>query len=129
VAPGKREVNSRASDRVVWALRLAMAVVFVYFGAVKVLPGNASWVQMFDAIGLGQWFRYLTSALEVGCGILLVVPRTAPVAAVLLAITMVGATMIRLLVLEHAVREVFTPVACLGALVIIGWHHRRPPTA
>ncbi len=43
------------------------------------LAGNEQMVALFEAIGVGQWFRYLTGSLEVAGAILLVIPRTSPV--------------------------------------------------
>jgi uncharacterized membrane protein YphA (DoxX/SURF4 family) len=48
-------------------------------------------VEMFAKLGAGQWFRYLTGALEVIGGVALLVPRAAFYGAVLLAAVMVGA--------------------------------------
>jgi putative oxidoreductase len=120
-------MGKRGADRVVWILQLVMAGVFVYFGVAKIMPANAAWVQMFEAIGLGQWFRYLTSALEIVCGLLLLVPRAVPIAGSFLALTMIAATLVRLLILDHAVSALFAPAACFAALVVIVWY-RRPPS-
>ena len=40
------------------------------------LPADAAshWVRTFDAIGLGQWFRYATGIVEVAGGLLFLVP-------------------------------------------------------
>ncbi len=40
------------------------------------LSGNEQMVGLFEAIGLGQWFRYLTGTMEVAGAILLLIPRT-----------------------------------------------------
>ena len=48
-------------------------------------------VELFDKVGLGQWFRYLTGLLEVAGGIGLLIPRYAFYAALLLVIVMIGA--------------------------------------
>ena len=34
-------------------------------------------VEMFDKIGVGQWFRYVTGLIEVGGAILMLVPGMA----------------------------------------------------
>ena len=48
-------------------------------------------VQTFDAIGLGQWFRYLTGGIEVVSAVLLLAPRLAFFGAIVLIPTMIGA--------------------------------------
>src|SRR2546428_13176179 len=59
---------------VLWVLQIAAAGMFVMVGCLK-LSGNAPLVGLFEAIGLGQWFRYLTGTLEVAGAVLLLVPR------------------------------------------------------
>ena len=49
---------------VLWVLQIAGAGMFLMVGFLK-LSGNAQLVGLFEAIGLGQWFRYLTGTLEV----------------------------------------------------------------
>jgi DoxX-like family len=46
---------------------------------------------MFEKIGLGQWFRYVTGSLEVIGAVLLLAPRTAAIGGWLLAAVMIGA--------------------------------------
>lgn len=47
-----------------WILQGVVAVAFFAAGAAK-LAGAAFMVQLFDQIGLGQWFRYVTGLVEV----------------------------------------------------------------
>src|SRR2546422_11452817 len=55
---------------VLWVLQIAAAGMFLMVGFLK-LSGNAQLVGLFQAIGLGQWFRYLTGSLDVAGAILL----------------------------------------------------------
>ncbi len=73
-----------------WTLSGLVALAFMGAGGGKV-AGTAVMVELFDKVGLGQWFRYFTGLLEVAAGIGLLIPRYAFYAAVLLAIVMVGA--------------------------------------
>ena len=66
------------------------AVAFLAAGGAK-LTGSPMMVSEFQAIGLGQWFRYLTGILEIGGAIALVLPRAAYYGAVLLVTVMTGA--------------------------------------
>jgi putative oxidoreductase len=45
-----------------WVLRVILGLAFLLIGATK-LTGTANTVEYFDAIGWGQWFRYLTGFL------------------------------------------------------------------
>ena len=75
---------------VLWVLQIAAAGMFVMVGCLK-LSGNAPLVGLFEAIGLGQWFRYLTGTLEVAGAFLLLLPRTSGLGALMLAGVMTGA--------------------------------------
>src|SRR3984893_15989337 len=69
---------------VLWGLQIAAAGMFLMVGFLK-LSGNAQMVGLFEAIGIGQWFRYLTGTLEVAGAILLLIPRTSGLGALMLA--------------------------------------------
>jgi len=47
-----------------WTLSGLVALAFAFVGGGK-LAGTAQMVELFDKVGLGQWFRYLTGLLEV----------------------------------------------------------------
>ncbi len=66
---------------------------------------------MFDAIGIGEWFRYLTGAIEVGSAISLLVPSFAAFGAVALSFTMLGAVTAHLFVIGGS------PVLPIGLLL------------
>ena len=55
-------------------------------------------VALFDAIGIGQWFRYVTGLIEVGSAIALLVPSIAVFGALALVATMVGAIVTHLFI-------------------------------
>jgi putative oxidoreductase len=73
-----------------WTLSGLLALAFLGAGGTK-LAGVPVMVEMFNKVGLGQWFRYFTGLLEVAGAIGLMIPRYAFYAAVLLGIVMVGA--------------------------------------
>jgi putative oxidoreductase len=128
-----RQRVGRPLDLVLWALQVVLAVVFVFPGANKFDPGGplwtgllgsagaAFWIDVFAKIGLGQWFRYFTGALEVVCGALLLVPRAAGIAGALLVCMMIGAILAHLFILRDGLALV---VVC-GVLMLItsfvGW--------
>ena len=57
-----------------WILQIGAAAMFLMVGFFK-LSGDPIMVGLFDAIGLGQWFRYVTGSLEVLGAILLLITR------------------------------------------------------
>ena len=81
---------SRTQTIVLWVLRILMALVFLATGLFK-LTGQPLSIATFDAIGLGQWFRYVTGVMETAGAILVVVPRVSAFGAVLLFCVSVGA--------------------------------------
>jgi uncharacterized membrane protein YphA (DoxX/SURF4 family) len=106
-----------------WVLQGLAAAAFLAAGGSK-LAAVPAMVDMFAKLGAGQWFRYLTGALEVIGAVLLLVPRAAFYGAALLALVMVGAIVIHLAVLGGS------PIPALVLLVVVGtvaWLRR--PTA
>ena len=105
----------------IWALRLVVAAMFLYAGVDKVMGGRV-WVRIFDGIGVGRWFRFVTAALQITGAILVLVPR-APRAFLagigILACTMIGACIAWLTVL-HAPINIVVPGILLMLLLIVG---------
>ena len=66
-----------------WVVRGLLALAFAGAGGAK-LYGVPMMVQEFEHIGLGQWFRYLTGALEVLGACLILAPSLAAFGALLL---------------------------------------------
>ncbi|MGQ0716953.1 MAG: DoxX family protein [Pseudonocardiales bacterium] len=61
------------------------------------LVGAQPMVELFNEIGIGQWFRYLTGGLEIVGAVALLIPRLVAHGALLLAGVMVGAVITDLL--------------------------------
>ena len=93
-----RSTSARALPIALWTIRAVVAAAFLAAGTAK-LVGVAEMVQVFEAIGIGQWFRYVTGGVEVAGAILLLVPATTLLGAALLACTMACATATHLLVI------------------------------
>jgi hypothetical protein len=91
-------LSANTNRRVLWTVRVVLALAFGAAGAAK-LAGAAPMVQIFDLIGIGQWFRYLTGLVEVAGAILLLVPSTGFVGGSLLCLTMAFAVTTHLLVI------------------------------
>ena len=96
-----------------WILSSLVALTFLAAGGSK-LAGTAVMIEMFDKVGLGQWFRYFTGLLEVAGAIGLLMSRYAFYAAVLLAIVMVGAIIAHVAVLGGS------PAPAVALLVLSG---------
>ena len=119
--------QSKAATVIGWILQAWMAVVFLFAGGAK-LAGAAQAVQMYDAIGWGQWFRYVTGAIEVGSAILLLVPPLAVLGALLLACTMVGAAVAHVTVLHGPPTGPIALMLLSGAILWIRAAPRADPS-
>lgn len=82
--------ETKAKNITLWGLQLLAAFMFVGAGYAK-LSGAPEMVGLFNAIGIGQWFRYVTGSIEIGSAVLLLFPRLAGVGALILVPTMIGA--------------------------------------
>lgn len=96
--PQPRVHKNVAKEIVLWALQIGIAVMLLKAGFAK-LTSDPMMVQVFGAIGFGQWFRYLTGGLEVIGSIGLLIPGLAGYAALLLSMVMAGAVMTHLLLI------------------------------
>jgi len=103
-----------------WVTQVAVAGMFLFVGGLK-LTGAPELVALFDAIGVGQWFRYLTGSIEVVSAVALLVPSLAPFGALLLIPTMVGAITTHLFIVGGS--PVPAAVLLIGSLVI-AWARR-----
>jgi putative oxidoreductase len=101
-----------------WALQVFTAAAFLVAGFAK-LSGQPMMVETFEKVGVGQWFRYLTGAIEIGSAILLLIPRLTPVGAALLICTMTGAVLAHLLVLGGSAVPALV-LGCFAALILWG---------
>jgi len=112
--------RGRAATVALWALQIALAAALGAAGAAK-LAGAPEMVQLFDAIGIGHWFRYLTGVIEVLGALLLLVPSFAGRGALLLACVMGGAVLSHLVVLHTSPAA---PLALLAALAVVVYARR-----
>jgi len=108
---------SKGKNIALWVLQIVLAAFFLMAGGSK-LAGAPAMVQLFDTLGFGQWFRYVTGAIEVAAAILLVIPGMSRYGAVLVVATMIGAVAAHVAVLHSSPA---TP-AVLGILAgIVLW--------
>jgi putative oxidoreductase len=80
----------KSHNIVIWALRALIGALFLFAAAMK-LSGQPMMVQEFDTVGLGQWFRYFTGALELTGGVAVLIPSVSVLGAVLVLLVDIGA--------------------------------------
>lgn len=111
--PAARERSSgKAVGIALWVLRIAAAAMLGMAGFSK-LSGAPEMVGLFDAIGVGQWFRYVTGGLEVLGAVLLLVPALAGVGALILVLVMLGAVATHLFIVGGS------PLIALVLLLVV----------
>ena len=104
-----------------WAVQIALAGMFLLAGTPKLL-GAPVMVGLFDAIGIGQWFRYLTGFIEVGSALALLVPSLAVFGALALVATMVGAIATHLFIIGGS--PALPAILLLGSAGVV-WARRH----
>lgn len=110
-----------------WGLIGVKALLTAAFGAAGFakLTGAAPMVGVFEAIGWGQWFRFVTGAVEVGAAALLWVPGAQAIGAGLLVCTMIAAVLFHVFVLGPSL----VPALVLGLLAaLVLYAHRGQVT-
>ncbi|SDO09435.1 DoxX family protein [Afipia sp. GAS231] len=117
--------SSRPSRRIgAWALQGIIAAAFLAAGAAK-LAGVPFMVDLFEQVGLGQWFRVVTGVVEVVGAVALLVPGLASLGALWLGGTMVGAVATHVFVLHTSP----VPAIVLGVLNALVVYLRRDELA
>ena len=105
-----------------WSLRAGVALAFTVFAAEKLF--GSTWIGLFAAIGLGQWFRYFTGAVQLAGALLLLVPPTARIGGALIGSSMVGAMFVHVAVLDTGVGGAIIPGVLLPLVVAAAWKGR-----
>jgi len=103
-----------------WVLKILFGLAFIAAGAAK-LYGPQVMVAEFDAVGLGQWFRYFTGVLEIIGAIMLLAPKTTGFGALLLAGICGGAFFAQLFALHG---DIIHPIVMAIVLLAIAWTQR-----
>lgn len=99
-----------------WTVQTLLALVFLAAGGAK-LAGAAAMVDIFEQIGLGQWFRIITGLVEIAGALALLVPGYAALGAAWLGVTMTCAVVTHLLVLPTSPIPALVLLALCGILV------------
>lgn len=120
IAAARGAAPRRGLDLLMRSAQAVLALVFINASWAK-LAGRPEMVALFDAVGVGQWLRYVTGILEfTGAGLMLV-PRARKIGAALIGTVMLGALAAHLFILH-------VPPTTLGVLALLSgfvvW--RRP---
>ena len=125
LAPSLAQASSVRSGRAgliaLWIVQIALAGMFLLAGGSKLL-GAPAMVGLFDAIGFGQWFRYLTGLIEVGSAVALLVPSIAVFGALALVATMVGAIVTHLFIVGGS--PAMPAILLVGSAAVV-WTRRH----
>ncbi|TCC24054.1 DoxX family protein [Kribbella sindirgiensis] len=111
----------RAGTVVLWVVQALLAALFV-MAALPKLTGDPVMVDMFAAIGVGQWLRYAVGVLELAGAVGLLVPRLCRPAALGLVALMIGASATNIFLFGASPAIPLTYLAVAGA---VAWF-RRP---
>jgi putative oxidoreductase len=119
-----RAPQRNGANIALWVLQAVLALAFVGAAFGKLL-GKPEMVALFEAVGVGQWFRYVTGLMELTGAVLIVVPRTKFFGAALLSVVMVGAVLTHLFILHSAPTA---PAILLVLAGIVAWARRGEVT-
>jgi putative oxidoreductase len=115
----------RPSRRIgAWILQAILAAAFLAAGSAK-LAGVPFMVDLFEQIGLGQWFRIATGVVEVAGAVALLIPGLASAGALWLGFTMICAVATHVSVLHTSP----VPAIVLGVLNAVVAYLRRDELA
>jgi len=104
-------MNANVKKYGLLAFKVVVALAFASAGIFKLI-GNEMMVATFEAVGVGQWFRYVTGIVELGAAVLLFVPGRQAIGAGVLVVTMIGAVLTHLFILGPSAM----PAVVLGLL-------------
>lgn len=114
----KRSNRDRNRERALWTLQIIVAIAFFVPGLSKLI----FYVDIFDDIGWGDWFQYVTGIVQILGATALLIPRLSGLA----ALALVGFVLSALGF--HATYLDFTPIPIiiLGILsAVIAWGRRN----
>jgi putative oxidoreductase len=97
-------------------------IMGLYFIAIATMGfmGAEPMVKTFDAIGIGQWFRYVTATCQFAGGLMLLLPRLRLFGAALVSCVLSGAIVARIVAM-HA--SPLIAVVLLAVALFLLWQH------
>lgn len=115
----------RATLIALWIVQIGLAAMFLLAGGSKLL-GAPAMLALFDAVGIGQWFRYVTGLIEVSSAVALLTPRFAVYGALALVLTTIGAIATHLFIVGGS--PVLPAVLLVGSAVVLWARRHELPT-
>jgi len=112
--------TSRISSVLTWVLRILVAGVFLS-GAIMKFSGLPTMIAEFQQIGLGDWFRYFTGALELAGSVAVLLPAFSAVGAMLLLVVDAGAFIAQVEILHQD----WIHTIVIGTLLTVLIHRQR----
>ena len=103
--------TGRTRNILTWILRVVVGLAFLGIGIEK-LTGTMGTVPFFDAIGWGQWFRYVSGAMDTAGALLILVPRFTSYGALIITCTVGLGTVL------CYTKNLFNPVFPLGMTLL-----------
>lgn len=103
--------TGRTRNILTWVLRVVVGLAFLGIGIEK-LTGTMGTVPFFDAIGWGQWFRYVSGAMDTAGALLILVPRFTSYGALIITCTVGLGTVL------CYTKNLFNPVFPLGMTLL-----------
>ncbi len=113
-------IAAKAKTIGIWFLTILLCLMFLLAGSVK-FDSSEVWPRMFSEWGYPDGFVYVVGGIEVIAALVLLIPALATYAAMVIALTMVGAAATHLL---HDQMFMFDVVIMLLAL-LLAWVRRR----
>jgi uncharacterized membrane protein YphA (DoxX/SURF4 family) len=111
--------RTRAVDAfVMWGISIVLAAIFLLAGVPKLLGMEPIGLQAAAMHGFPGWIRIAVGLVETLCGIGLLLPSISTPAALLLAATMIPATITQFVSGEG---NTFVPLVVLAALLLLAW--------
>ncbi|MET3985275.1 DoxX family protein [Streptomyces sp. PvR034] len=114
--------SGKAVVRVVWTLRILLALFFALASALPKLLALPAATTVFDSIGVGHWFMYVTGLVELAGAVALLVRRLAGPAATALIVFLVFAFVTQLTAMHG--ENAGTPFLFMVPLAVIAWDRR-----
>jgi hypothetical protein len=116
---------AKGLNATLWVVQGLLALAFLAASSAKLL-GRPEMVALFAAVGIGQWFRYVTGLLELTAAVLIVVPKTTGLGAALIVPIMLGAIATNLFIVHTPVAP---PLLLLILATFVAWGRRQAPAS